>query len=576
MDLFSVLVAFCIFSAFVTCALGFYILAKNPSSTTNRLFFLVMVFASYWAFGEFCIWHTAGYEWTLFWLKVSSFWPVVSATTFHFILVFTDSPLLKKKWATALLILIYAPAILFALTEITTSLIYTVEFLPGTGYVYQAVTASPVYMAETVYILILMAMALYASIIAWKTAERGKIRRQYRLVSAGLGIVILCGIPSGVLLPLYRLYLPNMVFIGIVLFSLMITYTIIRYELFTLSPGAAAPEIIRTLPDGLILGTMDGHIVMANARAAAMCNAREEDLPGRTISECISDPVASTIIPLLLEKGTLADFEVSHGGENGRVNSISGSLVHDPGGDPAGFILIIRDITRRKESETALRLANEKLSLMTQLTRHDIANLITALWGYLDLMKLSPTGADMDIYLDQCLELVKKINHHLQFTREFQDIGHYRPDWQPLDELWAKARHDLPDGTVIIKLAVDPVEIYTDPLCSRVFYNLLENSVRHGRDITKIDISTEETDNGDLRIVISDNGTGIPNENKEKIFGHGYGKHTGIGLALSRKILSITGITIRENGIPGEGARFEISVPGQAWRRRDRSCVPVV
>jgi len=59
---------------------------------------------------------------------------------------------------------------------------------------------------------------------------------------------------------------------------------------------------------------------------------------------------------------------------------------------------------------------------------------------------------------------------------------------------------------------------------------------------------------------------GIPADKKEAIFNRGYFKHTGFGLLLSREILSITGITITENGIPGKGARFEITVPKGAYR----------
>lgn len=53
---------------------------------------------------------------------------------------------------------------------------------------------------------------------------------------------------------------------------------------------------------------------------------------------------------------------------------------------------------------------------------------------------------------------------------------------------------------------------------------------------------------------------------KEKIFNQGYGKNTGLGLFLSREILALTGMTIRETGTPGKGARFEILVPIGAYR----------
>ncbi len=67
-------------------------------------------------------------------------------------------------------------------------------------------------------------------------------------------------------------------------------------------------------------------------------------------------------------------------------------------------------------------------------------------------------------------------------------------------------------------------------------------------------------------LVCEDDGDGVPAEEKEKIFERGFGKNTGLGLSLSREILSITGITISETGEPGKGARFEMTVPKAAWR----------
>jgi len=71
---------------------------------------------------------------------------------------------------------------------------------------------------------------------------------------------------------------------------------------------------------------------------------------------------------------------------------------------------------------------------------------------------------------------------------------------------------------------------------------------------------------GDLKITYQDDGEGIHSSDKDKLFTRGYGKNTGLGLFLSREILSITGITICENGEPGKGARFEITVPNGVWR----------
>ncbi len=63
-----------------------------------------------------------------------------------------------------------------------------------------------------------------------------------------------------------------------------------------------------------------------------------------------------------------------------------------------------------------------------------------------------------------------------------------------------------------------------------------------------------------------DDGEGVPADEKEKIFERGFGKNTGLGLFISREILDITGITIRETGVPGKGARFEMAVPKGTYR----------
>ena len=61
-------------------------------------------------------------------------------------------------------------------------------------------------------------------------------------------------------------------------------------------------------------------------------------------------------------------------------------------------------------------------------------------------------------------------------------------------------------------------------------------------------------------------GEGVPTDEKEKIFEWGFGKNAGLGLAFSREILPITGITINETGESGKGARFEIVVPKELFR----------
>ena len=97
-----------------------------------------------------------------------------------------------------------------------------------------------------------------------------------------------------------------------------------------------------------------------------------------------------------------------------------------------------------------------------------------------------------------------------------------------------------------------------------MFYNLYDNSLRHGEHVTEIRISALFL-GGDF-IIVEDNGVGIPAQDKERIFEWGVGKHPGLGMFLVREILAITSITIRETGEPGAGAWFEITAPKGAYQ----------
>lgn len=107
--------------------------------------------------------------------------------------------------------------------------------------------------------------------------------------------------------------------------------------------------------------------------------------------------------------------------------------------------------------------------------------------------------------------------------------------------------------------------IFTGPIIQKVFSTLIENSVRHGKTVTNIGLSTTIEENT-LTIIYQDNGIGISEEEKDFIFEHRYGKHTGVGLFIAREILDISGLSIRETGIEGKGVRFEIIVPKEKFR----------
>lgn len=117
------------------------------------------------------------------------------------------------------------------------------------------------------------------------------------------------------------------------------------------------------------------------------------------------------------------------------------------------------------------------------------------------------------------------------------------------------------DGVALENEIPDGMEVFADPLITEVFFNLIDNSLRHGEKTTTIRFAFGIRD-GNCVVVCEDDGDGVEPGLKEKIFERGFGKNTGFGLFLSREVLGITGITIRERGTRNGGTVRDHDTPG--------------
>ena len=226
----------------------------------------------------------------------------------------------------------------------------------------------------------------------------------------------------------------------------------------------------------------------------------------------------------------------------------------------------ISDISYISKAEMALSISNKKLTLLSSITRHDINNQLLSLDGFLEILHRNVPDPALEHYFNRITNASSQISAMIRFTKEYEQIGVKVPIWQDCRNLIDTAIKEVPLGQIIVKNDLPAgAEVFADPLILKVFYNLMDNAVRYGGKITTIRFSVEKHDNEQI-IVCEDDGIGVLDEEKERIFDRGFGKNTGLGLALAREILDITGITIHETGEPGKGARFEIIIPEGVFR----------
>ena len=245
------------------------------------------------------------------------------------------------------------------------------------------------------------------------------------------------------------------------------------------------------------------------------------------------------------------------------VIAYASPLIRD--GRNRGIRIFAGDISERKRMEDALKVMNDKLNLMNSITRHDIFNQLTVLFSYLEMIREKTDDPLILQYLEKQHKAAETIREQIAFTDNYQNIGVAAPHWQNVRATILNATSPLDLNGIKLEMDIPDIEIFADDLLGKVFYNLLENGVKYGGKITHIRFFCEEEAEGKI-LVYEDDGVGIPADAKEKIFRRQYFSHTGLGMFLSREILSITGLTLTEAGTYGIGARFEIHIPHDKCR----------
>jgi len=336
----------------------------------------------------------------------------------------------------------------------------------------------------------------------------------------------------------------------------------LNFELFSLQPLTHS-LLVRTMKDGVVATNEAGRITLINPAGSELLGVTEDRGVGQPLTGYLPELarfIAGTAA------GKPEENEISLTIRNSpRIYEVL--TVHLPfeDGYEGGYILSFRDVTDRKNAETAFQKANRKLGLLSSIIRHDINNRLTELFIYLDLAFETQELGEVRKDLDHARVSAEGIRDLIDFTREYQELGVTAPSWQNVGGILVAAAQQLNASGIRLVDETGSLEILADPLFQRVIYNLLDNALRYAEGMTKFSVRCSREDKS-LILYVEDDGTGIPPDDKERIFQKGFGKNTGLGLFLSREILGITGITISETGEPGKGTRFEMMIPPGAYR----------
>lgn len=352
-------------------------------------------------------------------------------------------------------------------------------------------------------------------------------------------------------------------------------------------------NIIDFLPDATFVRNLDGQIIVWNHAMERLTGTGCEEVIGKDNYEpayrlfgrrfpLLIDAVLDDDRELLREKypnvrnidGVLSgDVEIDDFYGRRAVIWAVATPLRNHQGEVIGAIESVRDVTQAydtraqlEQANTSLTLVNTKLQLISKLTQHDLLNTIQVLSGYTEMVKqVTPGTQPLMEYVGEIDVLTHTLCEQVEFARDYQSIGIKEPVWQNLQDMVTRGLATVTAAGVTVTAAIDPVEVYADPLLERVIYNLATNAVNHGKRTTRIAFSTQKRDSG-MVIICEDDGVGVPEHLKEAIFKREHYNNNGYGLFLTREVLTITNLIIRETGTPEKGARFEILVPEGSYR----------
>lgn len=326
-------------------------------------------------------------------------------------------------------------------------------------------------------------------------------------------------------------------------------------------------QIFESVRAGIIIIDAESHtLVDANPSALAMIGVSKENCTGKVCHSFIC-PAEPRNCPVSNQGQSVNNQEqvllTSRGVHIPIIKSVV-PLVLD--GKPCLLETFV-DITDRKKAEEDLVTAIQKLKILSVVTRNDIITDIYALEGYIELirddlptMQAHPLSGKINWVMD-------RIRLKIAFFKDYDESGTKEPVWQDVSSSFQAAAERLRIAGLSVRSEVNGLEIFADPLLEKVFFHLLDNTLRHGIHATDVRVSQQFSGNS-LVLVYEDNGAGVPEEDKQRIFERGVGSLTGLGLFFAREVLALTGITIRECGEPGTGARFEMCVPEGKYRQK--------
>ena len=345
-------------------------------------------------------------------------------------------------------------------------------------------------------------------------------------------------------------------------------YAAFRYETFD-TKALARSRTIEEMGEGYLLVDTSGEIIDSNQSAHSLLNA-QPPITGRQIAELLPEVGEQ----LSRREETAKSFETTvETDTEPRALEIATSTLVTNAGQTLGTLFVIHDITTRKKAKQRLEEQRNDLDILNQVLRHDVRNDLQLVTSYGELLT-DHVDEEGTGHLDTVRESADHAVELTKTAREMADVMLSREDTRQQDQVnlrktlereLDKIEAEYPDARVVVEESLPAVQIRANQMLDSVFRNLLSNAIQHNnKDVPEISVSAAVRDTT-VVVRIEDNGPGVPDDQKNEIFGKDEkgldSSGTGLGLYLVQHLVTqYDGEVWVEDNTP-EGAVFVVELP---------------
>ena len=347
--------------------------------------------------------------------------------------------------------------------------------------------------------------------------------------------------------------------------------------------------------DAIMTTDLSGIITDVNKQMEVLTGCTRDELIGAPFKKHFTDPdrAEMTIKQVLTEK-KLNNYELTARARDGNetVVSFNATTFYDRDRKLQGVFAAARDVTEHKSFEKSLKEANRMKSEFLANMSHELRTPLNGIIGFTEFLideKPGPLAPKQKEYLGDVLSSAR---HLLQLINDVLDLAKVEagkmelhaetfPVHQAVDEVVAvikgiaSKKHisvsiDIGAGLDAVKLDVHKFK--------QVLYNLLSNAIKFSKDSGQLTVKARRLVPHEFELQICDTGIGIKAEDMGRVFNEfeqldsGTARRflgTGLGLALTKKIVEFQGGRISVESEPGKGSVFTVVLPVVTGERQE-------